>query len=303
MISGLMNVYAAVGAMLLPVFVVVGVGVAWGRRKIAYPGLFISTLVTLVATPALVFHTLVTTRLSTATVISVALAAVLGIALMGLMGAVLLRLFGFPVRTLVPTTTFPNAGNLGLPLSHLAFGDAGLSVAVTFFAVTSFLQHTVGVAFLTANKGVRGGWLSPVMFTAVAAVVFRVFEIPVPGWLLESTRMLGSLTIPLMLISLGHTLVTISHGSIRDGLILGAIRLGVGVAGGTLVVRLLGLPPDIAGVTLFQMMMPVAVVNYMYAQRFTDHAESTAGAVVASTLCFLLLCPLALWYVGAPLRF
>jgi malate permease and related proteins len=79
------------------------------------------------------------------------------------------------------------------------------------------------------------------------------------------------------------------------------MRLVVGVVGGALVVKLLHLPPDIAGVTLFQMMMPVAVVNYMYAQRFTDHADATAGAVLVSTLVFLVLCPVAFWFVGAKL--
>jgi predicted permease len=303
MIAGLSGVYGAVALMLLPVFVCISVGIAWGYRKLTFPGAFISQLVTLVAVPSLVFHTLATTHLATSTVVSVAVAAALGILLMGLLSAALLRLAGFPVRTLIPTTTFPNAGNLGLPLSQLAFGDAGLSVAVTFFAVTSFLQHTVGVYLLTAHKGNRGGWISPVVLAALTAVAMRLASIPAPGWIIESTRMLGSLTIPLMLISLGYTLVTISHGSIRQGFVLGMIRLAVGLVGGTIVVKTLGLPPEIAGVTLFQMMMPVAVINYLYAQRYTDHADATAGAVVASTACFLLLCPLVLWYVGAPLKF
>lgn len=303
MIAGLAGVYLAVGTMLMPVFVCIAVGIGWGHRKLAYPGMFVSTLVTMVATPALVFHTLVTTRLAPGTVVSVALAAVLGIALMGVLSAIVLRIAGFPVRTLIPTATFPNAGNLGLPLSQLAFGDAGLSVAVAFFSVTSFLQHTVGVYLLTAHKGGKSGLISPVVLAAVSAVILRVADLPVPGWIIESTRMLGSLTIPLMLISLGYTLATISFSSIREGFMLGMIRLGVGVVGGTAVVKLLGLPPEVAGVTLFQMMMPVAVINYMYAQRYTDHGDTTAGSVVASTACFLLLCPLALWYAGAPLKF
>ncbi len=301
MIHGLGAMYAAVLGMLMPVFAVTAVGAAWGHRKIAYPGLFVSTLVTLVATPSLVFHTLVTTKLSTAILANVVAAAALGILVMGLMNAVLLKLCRFPVRSLVPTTTFPNAGNLGLPLSQLAFGDAGLSVAVAFFAATSFLQHTAGVYLLTAHRTDKRGWFSPVMLAAVLALLFRVFDVSTPSWVLETTRMLGSLTIPLMLIALGHTLVTISHAGLRDGLWLGMMRLVVGVAGGALVVRLLHLPPDIAGVTLFQMMMPVAVVNYMYAQRFTDHADATAGAVLASTLVFLIFCPLAFWFVGANL--
>ena len=35
-----------------------------------------------------------------------------------------------PARTLEPVATFPNTGNLGLPIAQLAFGDTGLPVAV-----------------------------------------------------------------------------------------------------------------------------------------------------------------------------
>ncbi|MDO9216259.1 MAG: AEC family transporter, partial [Lacisediminimonas sp.] len=90
MIAGLSGVYGAVGMMLLPVFVCIAVGIAWGYRKLTFPGAFISQLVTLVAVPSLVFHTLVTTRLATSTVVSVAVAAALGILLMGLLSAALL---------------------------------------------------------------------------------------------------------------------------------------------------------------------------------------------------------------------
>lgn len=295
----LTGIYASVAMMLLPVLICTAIGMGWGYRNIPYPLGFVSTLVTVVAIPGLVFHTLVTTRLAPQHILSVALAATCGIAVMGVISAVLLRLFGLPVRPLVTTSTFPNAGNLGLPLSELAFGDTGLSVAVAFFAVCSFLQHTVGVHIVASSARVKGSLFSPVMIAAVLAVVLRALDITVPVWALESRRLLGSLTVPLMLISLGYTLVTISHGGIRQGAYVGMIRLLVGLVGGTLVINILDQPPDIARATLLQMMMPVAVINYMYAERFTDRGDTAAGAVLSSTAVFLLLCPLAFWYAGA----
>lgn len=293
--------YGAVGTMLLPVLACTMVGIEWGRRKQIYPGGFVSILVTSVATPALVFNTLVTTQLANSILFKVAISAIFGIVVMGGLSIVLLRLRGLPVRQLVPTSTFPNAGNLGLPLSQLAFGEAGLSVAVTFFAVASFLQHTAGVYVVSSVDGGKGALRSPVMFAVFLAVTIRSTGIVPPLWLLETSRLLGALTVPLMLISLGHTLITISFGNIWDGIYVGIVRLIVGIVGGTVVVKMLGLPAEIAGVTLFQMMMPVAVVSYMYAQRFTEHGDTAAGAVLGSTGAFLLVCPLALWYVGAPI--
>ena len=76
-----------------------------------------------------------------------------------------------PARTLEPAATFPNTGNLELPIAQLAFGDTGLAVA--FFAINSFVQHTVGVC-VTSRRGNRSQpWLKGVMFACLLAVVRR----------------------------------------------------------------------------------------------------------------------------------
>src|SRR5690606_23388457 len=116
----------------------------------------------------------------------------------------------------------------GLPMSHLAFGDAGLSVAVAFFAINSFVMHTVGVR-MVAGSATPGAWRSPVLLASVVAVALRVLDIPVPQWAIDTCRMLGGVTVPLMLLSLGHALALIPSGGLRMGSVLAALRLGVGL--------------------------------------------------------------------------
>ena len=101
-------------------------------------------------------------------------------------------------------------------MSQLAFGDAGLSVAVAFFAVNSFIMHTVAVRLLP-GVNTRGSWKSPILLASLAAVGMRVAHVPVPDWLIETARMLGAVTVPLMLLSLGHALALIPSGGVRDG--------------------------------------------------------------------------------------
>src|SRR5690606_7997057 len=55
--------YVHILGVLLPVFVCAGIGASWAVRKMSYPNEFISVLVTSVTTPALVFHTILTTDL------------------------------------------------------------------------------------------------------------------------------------------------------------------------------------------------------------------------------------------------
>lgn len=287
--------YLSAIVLMLPLLSCVGIGVLWGKRDIPFGGAFITTLVTSVTTPALVFHTFVTTHLDDRALADVAVATLLALLLCAAVGALLLKLWKLPVRTLLPTAFLPNAGNLGLPISQLAFGDAGLSVAVAFFAVNSFVMHTIAVRLLP-GVNTKGSWKSPILLASVVAVALRMLHIPVPEWMIETARMLGAVTVPLMLLSLGHALALIPSNGLRDGAKVAAIRLVVGLAAGLAVVWALDLEPVLAGALSLQMAMPCAVVSYMYAKRYTTLGDTAAGAVLVSTVVFLLLAPLMLWF-------
>jgi len=273
----------------------VGIGLYWGKRDLPFGGNFITTLVTSVTTPALVFHTFVTTHLDDRALADVAAATLIALLLCALICAALLKAWKLPVLSLLPTAFLPNAGNLGLPISQLAFGDAGLSVAVAFFAVNSFVMHTIAVRMLP-GVNTKGSWKSPILLASVVAVALRLLNVPVPAWIIETARMLGAVTVPLMLLSLGHALALIPSNGVRDGAKVGAIRLVVGLVTGLAVVWAMDLEPVLAGALTLQMAMPCAVVSYMYARRYTPLGDTAAGAVLVSTVVFLLLAPLMLWF-------
>jgi len=287
--------YFSAIVLMLPLLSCVGIGAFWARRDLPFGGSFITTLVTSVTTPALVFHTFATTRLDDRALAGVAAATLLALALCAGASALLLRAARLPARTLLPTAFLPNAGNLGLPMSQLAFGDAGMSVAVAFFAVNSFVMHTLAVRLLP-GVNTRGSWKSPVLLACLVAVGLRALRVPVPDWVVETARMLGAVTVPLMLLSLGHALALIPSGGLRDGARVAAIRLGTGLLAGLLVAWMLDLEPVLAGALTLQMAMPCAVVSYMYARRYTDLGDTAASAVLVSTVVFLAFAPLALWF-------
>jgi len=287
--------YLSAIVLMLPLLFCVGIGLYWGKRDLPFGGNFITTLVTSVTTPALVFHTFVTTHLDNRALADVAAATLIALLLCALICAALLKAWKLPVRSLLPTAFQPNAGNLGLPISQLAFGDAGLSVAVAFFAVSSFVMHTIAVRLLP-GVNTKGSWKSPILLASVVAVALRLLDVPVPAWIIETARMLGAVTVPLMLLSLGHALALIPSNGVRDGAKVGAIRLVVGLVTGLAVVWAMDLEPVLAGALTLQMAMPCAVVSYMYARRYTPLGDTAAGAVLVSTVVFLLLAPLMLWF-------
>lgn len=293
-------IYFSILSLLAPVMVVIGVGTAWGKLDHAFPTQFVTVLTTSVTTPALVFNTLVTTQLSNEIMASVAGATILALALCMGVSALSLKLCKLPVRKLLQTTSFPNAGNLGLPVTYLAFGDAGLSTSIAFFAVSSFIQHTVGVRTLPSTHGMPPAWKSPILIASLLAVACRVFNYVPPQWIMKSAQMLGSMTVPLMLLGLGHALALIPAAGLKQGAIVSAIRLTAGLATGAAAAWLVGLPADMIGNVALQMGMPCAVVSYLYARRYTDMGDTAAGAVLISTLAFLILAPFQLWLLGSP---
>lgn len=295
--QSMMQFYVAAMALLAPTLVCVGAGFAWGRREMPFAGQFVSLLVTQMATPALVFHTLMTSTLDNALLADVVILTVacqVAVVLVAMAG---LRLAGLPIRKLLPTTIFPNAGNIGLPVAYMAFGDTGLSVAVAAFTVLSFLQHTVGLRILPGGVARGGAWRNPTMLLCLLAVLLRALGLSLPDWLLESARMLGSLAVPLMLLSLGHALSQIPASGLRAGSLMAGLRLVGGCGTALLVTWAMGAPAVIANSVVLQMSMPCAVMSYMYARTYTDCGDQAAGAVLVSTGIFLVFAPILLWFL------
>ena len=111
--------------------------------------------------------------------------------------------------------------------------------------------------------------------------------------------LIGDLTIPMMLITLG---VSLSQLRVRDaggGLVFAAARLLLGFGVAWLVCELAGVEGVLRGVILIQSTMPVAVFNYLLAQTYRQGPETVAAMVVFSTLLSFLTWPL-LFMVALP---
>lgn len=292
--SGLLGLYLSTFAKLAPLLACASVGFIWARRQHPFAGSFVTLLVTTVATPALVFHTLATARLDSLRIIEIFVASFAGLALVGVLSWVGLRLLRLPVRSFFQTAWIPNAGNLGIPVSQIAFGDDGLPVAVAFFAVSTFLTHTVGVKILTGSSGGRA-WQNPVLLASVLAVVLRLLDWTLPHWVLASVQLIGSITVPLMLLSLGYSLFNIPRSGLSTGAAITSVRFVAGWIAGALVFHLSGLDPLLAGVISLQLSMPCAVASYMFAARYSDRGDDAAGAVLVSTVLFVMAAPLMFW--------
>ena len=283
--------------ILAPVFICVGLGVAWVRTGQGYDTPMVTQLVTVIGTPAMVFYALVTANLDKGLFMQMGLAAVAANGLFLLAGVVLLPLFGLSRQAFLQTITFPNIGNVGLPVCYLAFGDQGLALAIAFFVVYVAIQFTVGIAVVAGGFSFKTLLTMPVIPATIIAMLFLVTDTAIPKWLLNTTDMIGDLTIPLMLFTLGVSLASLKLNNIKVAFGVASMRLVLGVAVGVGLAWVLGLQGAAAAIVILQCSMPVAVYAYLFAQLYNQRATEVAGVVVVSTFMSIVSLPLMLLYV------
>ncbi len=289
--------FSEIFSILAPVFVCVGIGYGWSKSGRAFDTPMVTTIVTYFATPCLVFYALAKVELDTSYLWDMGIAALAANIAFTVIGAAALALFKLPQRAFLQALTWPNVGNVGLPLCLLAFGPEGLALAVAFFTVYVVLQMTVGVAFVSGSFSAKALLKMPIIPATILASVFLFSDLEVPVWLFNTTKLIGDLTIPLMLFTLGVSLASLQMGSLKRAVWLSVLRLGMGFGVGVGLVKIMGLSGAAAGVVILECAMPAAVFCYLFAQLYDQRPQEVAGLVIVSTFMGFAALPALLWYV------
>ena len=280
--------------VIAPVALIAFAGYIWGWRKQPFDAVSFSMVSTYVGTPCLVVDSLSTAGLRLATLSSMGVASVLCVMFALAAGYALVRISGLPVATYLPSSTFANNGNIGLPLALFAFGQEGLSLAIAFFAVHLMFNFTIGQGFAARRFTLRDALLSPLIWATIAGATLSATNTQMPLALARATHIMAGLTIPMMLLALGVSLSKLSVKTWTWPLAFSALRLFGGFAIGWGVAWMLGFHGIARGVVVMESATPVAVYNYMFAARYENHPEDVAGLVVVSTLMSFFALPLFL---------
>jgi len=289
--------FSVIFSILAPVFVCVGIGYGWSKSGKDFDTNLVTAIVTYFATPCLVFYALAKVELDLSTLWEMGLAALVANLAFVVIGGAVLAAFKLPQRAFLQALTWPNVGNIGLPLCMLAFGEEGLALAVAFFTVYVVLQMTVGVAFVSGSFSPKALLKMPIIPATLFAAVFLFTDLEVPTWLFNTTKLIGDLTIPLMLFTLGVSLASLKMGSLKTAFGLSILRLGMGFAVGLGIVWVIDLSGPAAGVVILQCAMPAAVFCYLFAQLYNQRPAEVAGLVIVSTFMGFAALPALLLYV------
>jgi hypothetical protein len=156
----------------------------------------------------------------------------------GLLAWPIARLVGIQPKTLVPPMLFNNSGNIGLPLAVLAWGEdaAGGGHPVHGREYAAFLLRCPPARSDDASADALA---HPVVFAAIAGLAVALLKIPIWQPLVIAIKMLGDVSVPLLLFSLGvrMTDVNFSEWKVAVGSALLRPLAGMAIAYGVMPAR------------------------------------------------------------------
>lgn len=283
--------------VVAPILIVILVGFIWGRSGRKYDLEFVTSIALNLGSPCLAFSTLTNIKMSHALIGRVTIATVTALLVFGITGYLILRCSGLSINAFLAPLMFPNIGNMGLPVCLFAYGNDGLALAIVIFAIILIGQFTIAIFLYSGTFAPAAIFKNPVIISILVSFALLITGISPPQWMAKSTKLIGDITIPVMLITLGVSLSQMRVLNSLRAFLLSIARTGLGFGTGLLISGLFGFTGTARGVFILQCSMPVAVFNYLLAEQYGKEAKGVAELIIISTLLSILVLPVILQYI------
>lgn len=247
--------------------------------------------------PALVFGSLVAMPLGTKQ-ISLVYACMLAIILPGIMMLAVCRVYRLPIKVWLPPHMFRNSGNLAIPIFVYTFGNVVKGDAVLLMVISTCLQMTLGLCIVSGinRQGIRQLIKMPVIYATIIALGLNLSGITVWHPLVEAANLLGESSIPLMLFSLGSQLIYLNRSGLKIGLVSTLTSLASGGITFLVIFNFIPLPHLEQQMMVLFTMLPPAVMNYLFAERYKLDGTTVASMVLYGNFLTLFTMPVLLWF-------
>ncbi|WP_406610567.1 AEC family transporter [Agarivorans sp. JK6] len=283
-------------SIVAPLIIIVVLGLIYGRKH--RPDISAANRMNMeIFCPALIFSVLANTQLELADYSELLLASIWVVLGSGLVLLPLIKPLGLKARTFLPPMMFNNAGNLGLPLIILAFGEAAMPIAVILFVVEMVLHFSVGLYFIDTKAKLLSTLRIPVIVAAIAGIVWGALDLSLPKVIATPIEMLGQISVPLMLFTLGVRLIDVDLKDWRIGMI-GAIACPLsGLLCAFIAIAVLPLNSLQQSCLILFAALPPAVLNFIIAEQYQIEPQRVASIVMLGNIASLVFIPLALLWV------
>ncbi len=212
--------------------------------------------------------------------------------------AIVSKFFGLSYKEWVPPQMFRNSGNLAIPLFGFTFGESALEAAVLIFVISSAVHIPTAPLLLQGNvkASLKELIKMPVMLAALSALVINLSEITLWQPILEAAKLLGNASVPIMLVSLGVQLTYTNRKSVPVGLSASVISLVTGAIAFGIIYFIVPLTTRELQMMVIYCMLPPAVMNYLYAEKYNVAPFNVAAMVLVGNFLSIFTLPLLLMF-------
>ncbi len=190
-----------------------------------------------------------------------------------------------------------NAVSLPYPLALLAFGEEGLSQVVLLSIPNIFITFTIGIYFHGGKSAANEPFRMPALWASIIGLAVAIFSIPVPRFLLRLSHLTGRGMFPVELFALGYRLRSIRISDLKFSLLVASLRFSLGFFAAWLVSNLMEIEGAMRAALFLISCSPPAVLNYVFAERYSDQGALAASVVFTGVLMSVVTTPLVLLYL------
>ena len=194
---------------------------------------------------------------------------------------------------------FANTGFMGYPVLISVFGQESVFYASLLHMAFNLFIYTYAIMCLTKKSDGKFTFnakqlLTPGIILLFVAIFIYIFDIQLPGVVLETVNSIGGLTSPLSMMMIGSSwaLYPIKE-SLTDwrSYLFAGVRLFVMPFITMLVCRLLNINSYYANIAIVTNAMPVASMVLMMATQYNANKEIVTRNIIVSTLLSVITIP------------
>jgi len=282
--------------IVLPVFIIIGVGYFFGRVK-EIDLKSINELILYISTPCLIISSLSRFPIDLQITGRIFVCVLIILLITMIAGFILIKLLDLPYKVYVPPLMFANTGNMGLPLILFAFGEAGFNNGIIYMVATTLFHYTLGIMLVNTHRNPLEVFKLPLVYSTAIGLLISIAHIDLPVAASRSIELLGEISIPAMIFSLGYKLSGMRMTSTAYSFLFGTLRIVLGFALGLLLADILGLRGVALKVIVLQASMPPAVFNFVLAEKYRQDSQTVASIIMAGTISSLFILPFIISYL------
>jgi predicted permease len=209
---------------------------------------------------------------------------------------------------------YPNTGFMGIPLSLVTFGEAGLAPAILSTILTACVLFAAAIVLIemdlqqdsnllrTLRKLFQSLARNPLLVAPVLGAAYAITGLPLPTPLVRFTTLLGNAATPCALVTIGLFLAQTRGG--RD------LKIVIRLVGLKLLVQpsitavfafgVFSMPPLWSHSALLLSALPIGTGPFMLAKLYNREAGVTSRAILLSTILSVLTISLLIAWFGRP---